>query len=195
MYSLYFNDSINILNNCYIICFLVTQATEGKSLLLPEELAAIRLGLLQGAFPTPYEDGEDAVPEELFRRYTDTDSRPLTPAPTLASVMTKGSGRRCVTPDPIPTHCMNPTRERTLLVLDLRRSHSQDTLSWYGTSMPPTTTVQPPSRTNSPVQTAQTSPASQKRKVTIKKKGGASPKPEEHDKGASQKVYSIYNLR
>lgn len=76
-----------------------------------------------------YEDGEDAVPEELFRRYTDTDSRPLTPAPTLASARTRGSGRRCVTPDPL-----GPTRERTLLVLDLRRSHSQDTLSWQGIS-------------------------------------------------------------
>lgn len=72
------------------------------------------------------------VPEELFRRYTDTDSRPLTPTPTLASVMTRiPGGRRCVTPDPVPL----PTQERTLLVLDLRRSHSQETLSCHTVSI------------------------------------------------------------
>lgn len=72
------------------------------------------------------------MPEELFRRYTETDSRPLTPAPTLASAVTRASGsRRCVTPDPFPT---TQIKEKTLLVLDLRRSHSQETLSYYGSS-------------------------------------------------------------
>lgn len=63
-------------------------------------------------------------------RYTETDSRPLTPAPTLASAHTRASGsRRCFTPDPTPTA---EIREKTLLILDLRRSHSQETLTWYG---------------------------------------------------------------
>ncbi|PSN51473.1 hypothetical protein C0J52_00707 [Blattella germanica] len=138
-------------------------AAEGKALLLPEELAAIRVGLLQGSFPPPYDDGEDAVPEELFRRYTDTDSRPLTPAPTLASITTKGSGRRCVTPDPVPT----PARERTLLVLDLRRSHSQDALGRVGITAP-----------DMPAPDPQTT-ATPKKKTNLKKKPAPSPKPEE----------------
>ncbi|XP_049798485.1 ensconsin [Schistocerca nitens] len=53
----------------------------------------------EGRAALAYGDGEAAVPEELFRRYTDTDSRPPTPAPTLASAGARGSGRRCVTPD------------------------------------------------------------------------------------------------
>lgn len=42
-------------------------------------------------------------------------------------------GRRCVTPDPPP---VMPTQERTLLVLDLRRSHSQETLSCHAVRDP-----------------------------------------------------------
>lgn len=166
-----------------MFCF-VSQATEGKALLLPEEVTAIRIGLLPGK----YDNGEDAVPEELFRRYTDTDSRPLTPTPTLASVMTKGSVRRCVTPDPIPTHILNPTRERTLLVLDLRRSHSQDTLSWQGLSFPTTTTLQPLTRNTSPVQAGQNFHVPTKKKIGVKKKGALSVKTEENDRRANQKV-------
>ncbi|XP_066995852.2 uncharacterized protein [Anabrus simplex] len=161
-------------------------ANEGKALLLPDELAAIRAGVLQGSHRHAYEDGEDTVPEELFRRYTDTDSRPLTPAPTLASVMTRGSGRRCVTPDPIPTHCLNPTRERTLLVLDLRRSHSQDTLSWHGTNTTPTTVLQPPSKSISPSSSSHLTP--RKKKCSPRKKSqtpGVSPKVE--GEGSSEK--------
>lgn len=86
------------------------------------------------------EDPEDLVPEELFRRYTETDSRPITPTPTLASVMTRiPRGRRCVTPDPPP---VMPTQERTLLVLDLRRSHSQETLSCHAVSDPESLLIQ-----------------------------------------------------
>lgn len=77
---------------------------------------------------TKQDEGDDKVPEELFRKYTDTDSRPLTPTPTLVSVMTRVTGgRRCVTPDCVPL----PKQERTLLILDLRRSHSQETLSCH----------------------------------------------------------------
>jgi hypothetical protein len=164
------------------------QATEGKALLLPDEIAAIHTGFLLGSLPAPYDDGEDAVPEELFRRYTDTDSRPLTPAPTLASIMTRGSLRRCVTPDPIPTHILNPTRERTVLLLDLRRSHSQDILSWQGLDVPATSTFQPKSRNLSPVQTGQDVHIPQKKKISIKKKGAVNEKTEENDKHINQKV-------
>ncbi|XP_047503293.1 uncharacterized protein LOC125048591 isoform X1 [Pieris napi] len=65
----------------------------------------------------------DIVTEEMFRRYTETDSRPLTPAPTLASGKSRGS-RRCLTPD--------QPRQKTTIVLDLRRSHSQETLYYHG---------------------------------------------------------------
>jgi len=37
------------------------------------------------------EEAGDSVPEELFRRYTETDSRPITPAPTVASIVTRSS--------------------------------------------------------------------------------------------------------
>ncbi|CAG2067183.1 unnamed protein product, partial [Timema podura] len=131
-------------------------ANEGKTLLLPEELAAIRAGLLLGSYPTPYEDGEVSVPEELFRRYTDTDSRPPTPAPTLASVMTRGSGRRCVTPD-----C---PRERTMLVLDLRRSHSQDALTWHSFAQ---------TREGSPDLVQPSPPPTRKKKPGVRKKGAS----------------------
>ncbi|KRT78273.1 hypothetical protein AMK59_8508, partial [Oryctes borbonicus] len=56
--------------------------------------------------------------------------RPLTPAPTIASTYTRASAsRRCVTPDPVITAQF---KEKTRLILDLRRSHSQETLIWFG---------------------------------------------------------------
>ncbi|XP_052130710.1 uncharacterized protein LOC127751333 [Frankliniella occidentalis] len=102
--------------------------------------------------------GEDALPEELFRRYTDTDSRPHSPpgvgarhsrgpgppllAPPPSGATVAGAGqRRCRTPDPYHPHTYlhHPAElqqqqqpgqpQRTLLVLDLRRSRSHDTLS------------------------------------------------------------------
>ncbi|CAH0563738.1 unnamed protein product [Brassicogethes aeneus] len=126
-----------------------TWGVEGKNVLLTEEIEAIRASLEQlqvnqaalsarnQKIPTI-----ESVPEELFRRhetmsyslycrYTETDSRPLTPAPTLASGTRASGSRKCVTPDPTPT---TQIREKTLLVLDLRRSHSQETLSFYGSS-------------------------------------------------------------
>uniref|UniRef100_A0A336LZR8 CSON012860 protein n=1 Tax=Culicoides sonorensis TaxID=179676 RepID=A0A336LZR8_CULSO len=81
-----------------------------------------------------HHDGLDSdlpehVPEEFFRRYTDTDSRPLTPTPTMVSGKTRTNqganstfNRRCVTPEPVSSH----VKERKQLILDLRRSHSQD---------------------------------------------------------------------
>lgn len=69
-------------------------------------------------------------PEDYFH-YADSDSRPLTPTPTIISNRTRISQnsylfhrRRCHTPDPVNT-CAN---ERKQLVLDLRRSHSQETI-------------------------------------------------------------------
>ncbi|RZF41664.1 hypothetical protein LSTR_LSTR012921 [Laodelphax striatellus] len=103
---------------------------------MQEEIAALRATAMHSKHG---DDGDELVPEELFRRYTETDSRPLTPAPTLASVMTHSSshvtkgGRRCFTPDPLPSHATQ-TSERPLLVLDLRRTQSQDTISWHGVS-------------------------------------------------------------
>ncbi|XP_049771241.1 uncharacterized protein LOC126141558 [Schistocerca cancellata] len=99
----------------------------------------------EGRAALAYGDGEAAVPEELFRRYTDTDSRPPTPAPTLASAGARGSGRRCVTPDAATSATASASAGsaaargrsrcgggRTLLVLDLRRSRSQGIFSAQG---------------------------------------------------------------
>lgn len=70
------------------------------------------------------------VPDEYFH-YADSDSRPLTPTPTIISNRTRISQnsylfhrRRCHTPDPVNTCAY----ERKQLVLDLRRSHSQETI-------------------------------------------------------------------
>ncbi|KAF5270665.1 hypothetical protein FQA39_LY01403 [Lamprigera yunnana] len=116
-----------------------TWANEGKNLLLSDEVEAIRDSLNQLQVKvTNFEENRDfddieSVPEELFRRYTETDSRPLTPAPTLVSAHTRASGsRRCVTPDPILNANVH---EKTQLVLDLRRSHSQETFSCYGIAL------------------------------------------------------------
>lgn len=71
------------------------------------------------------------VPEDYFH-YADSDSRPLTPTPTVISNRTRISQnsylfprRRCHTPDPVNT---TSASERKQLVLDLRRSHSQETV-------------------------------------------------------------------
>lgn len=68
---------------------------------------------------------------EDYFHYADSDSRPLTPTPTIISNRTRVSQnsylfprRRCHTPDPVNTSAS----ERKQLVLDLRRSHSQETL-------------------------------------------------------------------
>lgn len=93
-------------------------------------------------------DLPEHVPEEFFRRYTGSDSRPMTPTPTVASGRTRtstgshahGAGgaaataaatRRCFTPDP-GVH--GGAQMRQHLVLDLRRSHSQETLYWNASS-------------------------------------------------------------
>lgn len=74
----------------------------------------------------------DSIPEDLFRRYTDTDSRPLTPTPTVTSIHTRTSAgsflnnRRCITPE----LGNNDMIKRKKIILDLRRSHSQETLYW-----------------------------------------------------------------
>lgn len=74
----------------------------------------------------------EKLPDECYRHYAGSDSRPLTPTPTIVSnrtrISTAGSylmtSRRCHTPDPITTGA----NERKQLVLDLRRSHSQETI-------------------------------------------------------------------
>ncbi|KAH0949678.1 hypothetical protein HN011_010449 [Eciton burchellii] len=131
-----------------------TWATEGKALLLPEEVEMIRTSLLAvntagsggqvaaaniGDSDNADEGGDaeilvSAVPEEFFRRYTETDSRPLTPAPTLASGLTALTNQ-----ESLPATC-NP-RERTTLILDLRANsrgqQESETFSWHALTLEP----------------------------------------------------------
>ncbi|XP_053955001.1 uncharacterized protein LOC128861115 [Anastrepha ludens] len=78
----------------------------------------------------------DNIPEDLVRRYTGTDSRPLTPTPTVTSAHTRNStssflnNRRCITPE----LGKNEIIKRKKIILDLRRTHSQETLYWKPSS-------------------------------------------------------------
>ncbi|XP_043590632.1 uncharacterized protein LOC122571225 [Bombus pyrosoma] len=121
-----------------------TWATEGKALLLPEEMDMIRASLVATCSATDVggntgnEVTNDAptVPEELFRKYTETDSRPLTPTPTLAS-------GPALTNRPIqeehPVTC--DLRERITLILDLRTNSQKqmenETFSWHALTLEP----------------------------------------------------------
>ncbi|XP_059488999.1 uncharacterized protein LOC132204488 [Neocloeon triangulifer] len=89
---------------------------------------------------------DDWVPEELFRKYTETDSRPPSPAPTLASLDTirNSSNKRSAT-----AHLSSGKENKTQIVLDLRRSHSQDTLSWRE-MVTPVPLLPPPSHEKPP---------------------------------------------
>ncbi|KAJ2949267.1 hypothetical protein O0L34_g6219 [Tuta absoluta] len=120
-------------NTCSVLCnhpadqdarHFVKRAKDGwtldsKGYYIKEDLTKFQDGQDKEKIRTPH----DIVTEDMFRRYAETDSRPLTPAPTLASGKSRGS-RRCLTPDQ-PHH-------RTAIVLDLRRSHSQETLYYHG---------------------------------------------------------------
>ena len=73
--------------------------------------ASLRAGRAAAATEPPDGGGMDAVPEELFRRYTETDSRPPSPASSTEvpdSVVGKQEGQ--------------DIKGRTTLVLDLRAS-------------------------------------------------------------------------
>ncbi|CAD1479692.1 unnamed protein product, partial [Heterotrigona itama] len=122
-----------------------TWATEGKTLLLPEEMDMIRANLVAACNNATDVGGNtgaevindaSTVPEELFRKYTETDSRPLTPAPTLASgpALTNRP-----TQDEFPVTC--DPRERTTLILDLRtnslKQMESETLSWHALTLEP----------------------------------------------------------
>ncbi|XP_015114964.1 uncharacterized protein LOC107039718 [Diachasma alloeum] len=133
-------------------------ATEGKTLLLPTEMELIRATLLAGGVldsSTPQEPlGQDAtatttVPEELFRKYTETDSRPLTPTPTLASgPLTAHRSAQ----EEVPATC-NP-RERTTLILDLRTASQEqetETLSWHALTLEPPPSPRRPSEVSKPL--------------------------------------------
>ncbi|XP_034106560.1 uncharacterized protein LOC117569488 [Drosophila albomicans] len=76
----------------------------------------------------------DNIPEDLFRRYAETDSRPMTPTPTVTSIHTRTSAgsfyRRCITPE----WGKHENIQRKKIILDLRRSHSQETLYWKPSS-------------------------------------------------------------
>ncbi|XP_045448062.1 uncharacterized protein LOC123656419 [Melitaea cinxia] len=105
---------------------------EGKGHYLQEDLTKFQDQNEKEKNRTPH----DIVTEDMFRRYTETDSRPHTPAPTLASGKSRGS-RRCLTPD--------QPHQRTTIVLDLRRCHSQETLYYHGYATSEMTTGQTPS--------------------------------------------------
>ncbi|KAM7356263.1 uncharacterized protein ACRADG_002068 [Cochliomyia hominivorax] len=100
-------------------------SVEGKN------IAHLQHAALKEKSPSPIEP-PDNIPEDLFRRYTDTDSRPLTPTPTVTSIHTRTSAgsflnnRRCITPE----LGNNDMIKRKKIILDLRRSHSQETLYW-----------------------------------------------------------------
>lgn len=105
------------------------QFVDGKCHFLKENLTNRHRS---GQLPDPSQ-----IPEEFFCRYTGSDSRPLTPTPTVISGRTRTStgshlvqARRCFTPDPIKS----TANERKQLIVDLRRSHSQETLFWNASS-------------------------------------------------------------
>ncbi|XP_017875935.1 uncharacterized protein LOC108622521 [Ceratina calcarata] len=114
-----------------------TWATKGKALLLPEEMEMIRENLVgQAVIPTESTNDPATVPEELFRKYTETDSRPLTPAPTLASGSALTSR---LVQDEYPM--ARDLRERPTLVLDLRtnlqKQMENETLTWHALTLEP----------------------------------------------------------
>lgn len=97
-----------------------------------------------GAIKTPIQNDDinieinttttTTVPEELFRKYTETDSRPITPTPTLAS------GLGTLNIDNHDDHNITNLREKTTLILDLRaesQEQDNDTLSWHTLTLEP----------------------------------------------------------
>lgn len=123
------------------------QYIEAKSCHFKEDRPCSRQ-LQQDDYETLHAD-PDRIPDEFYQRFTGSDSRPLTPTPTVASQRTRGSigsqlvfhTRRCLTPDPINSSSVG---ERKQIILDLRRSHSQETLFWNASSelsVPPSTTT------------------------------------------------------
>ncbi|CAH0385455.1 unnamed protein product [Bemisia tabaci] len=131
-----------------------------------------------------------AVPDELFRRYTDTDSRAATPAPTTTSMLTSSAGgdahggRRCVTPDP----SLDPAapQERTCLVLDLRRSQSHETLTW-----PQEKFEQSEKAMRSQTRSQTPSSLSSKSRVSSKKSKKSAPTKETPEKAPPQKAAPV----
>ncbi|OAD55044.1 hypothetical protein WN48_05617, partial [Eufriesea mexicana] len=119
-------------------------ATEGKTLLLTEEIDMIRANLIAAGNAvnigcnTGIEIINEAatVPEELFRKYTETDSRPLSPALTLANgpALTNRP-----TQEEFPVTCKQ--RQRTTLILDLRtnsrKQMENETFTWHALTLEP----------------------------------------------------------
>ncbi|KAF7989052.1 hypothetical protein HCN44_007362 [Aphidius gifuensis] len=115
-------------------------ANEGKALLLPDEMELIRATLIAGGtIKTPIKNDNinieikttttttaatttmtTTVPEELFRKYTETDSRPLTPTPTLASGLGTSN---------IDNH------DEHKMITNLQQDN--DTLSWHTLTLEP----------------------------------------------------------
>ncbi|XP_030570873.1 uncharacterized protein LOC115769963 [Drosophila novamexicana] len=106
---------------------------------LKTSLAVEGKGQLKAAKEKPLEEQlqpheADNIPEDLFRRYAETDSRPMTPTPTVTSIHTRTSAgsfyRRCITPE----WGKHENIQRKKIILDLRRTHSQETLYWKPSS-------------------------------------------------------------
>lgn len=84
-------------------------------------------------------ESDDQIPDEFYERFAgNNDSRPQTPTPSSLSTKTRISGnsvllqpRRCLTPDPLQCDVLNSRKQ---IVVDLRRSHSQETLYWNASS-------------------------------------------------------------
>lgn len=113
-----------ILALSYVLCYL--QTIEGKN------IQSLQNSSRPEKSAQDVDHTTDNIPEDLFRRYTDTDSRPLTPTPTVTSIHTRTSAgsflnnRRCITPELGKTDII----KRKKIILDLRKSHSQETLYW-----------------------------------------------------------------
>lgn len=119
-------------NGCSLLCNHPTGSTENKrpnkikqQIIEPKPTQTLTTDSnLQLIPPQSYA----SVPEVLFRKYAETDSRPLTPTPSaITTATTTCINRRCLTPQP---------QQRPKLIVDLRRTHSQETLSWTVYSEP-----------------------------------------------------------
>lgn len=121
---------------CFLMLFKSFQSIEGKNIQHHHvHDCNVDKNNIQERDDTAAENA-DNIPEDLFRRYTDTDSRPLTPTPTVTTVHTRTSAssfvnnRRCITPE----LGKNDIIKRKKIILDLRKSHSQETLYWKPSS-------------------------------------------------------------
>ncbi|ODM91674.1 hypothetical protein Ocin01_15008 [Orchesella cincta] len=84
---------------------------------------------------TPHNKSDDWISEDIYKHFTETDSRPITPEhysrravtlPRPSSVVLEKT-RKCVTPEPDTKQCQ--FHNRRVLILDLRRVKSVDAIT------------------------------------------------------------------